>query len=80
VPRWSGGETLTGKNILIHAEQGLGDTAQFSRYIPLLEAQGARVVFEVPEDLSKLMRSFRMSGTLIMRGEPLPPLDYHCHS
>jgi tetratricopeptide (TPR) repeat protein len=78
VPRWSGGQTLAGRNILVHAEQGLGDTVQFSRYIPLLEAQGARVVFELPEDLSKLMRSFAMHGTLLTRGEPLPPLDYHC--
>ncbi|MGO9802682.1 MAG: tetratricopeptide repeat protein [Steroidobacteraceae bacterium] len=77
VPRWSGSQTLTGKNILVHAEQGLGDTVQFSRYIPLLEAQGARVIFELPEDLSKLMVSLRMRGALLTRGEPPPPLDYH---
>ena len=78
VPRWSGGQALADKSILIYAEQGLGDAVQFSRYIPLLEAQGARVVFEVPEDLSKLMRSLRMRGTLLARGGLRPPLDCHC--
>jgi hypothetical protein len=77
-PRWSGTEALAGKSILIQAEQGLGDTLQFSRYVPLLEAQGANVIFEVPEALSRLMRSFSMRGTLITRGEPLPYVDYHC--
>lgn len=76
--RWSGAETLAGKTILIQAEQGLGDTVQFSRYIPLLEAQGARVFFEVPVELTKLLRSFRMRGTLLTRADPLPQVDYHC--
>lgn len=78
VPRWSGGETLAGKTILIHAEQGLGDTLQFCRYIALLETQGAQVVFEVPAALMTLMRSFTMRGTLLAAGEPLPQVDCHC--
>ncbi|HSY04405.1 MAG TPA: tetratricopeptide repeat protein [Steroidobacteraceae bacterium] len=78
VPRWSGSEPLAGKTILIHAEQGLGDTLQFCRYIPLLEARGAQVVFEVPAALMKLMRSFAMRGVLLAAGEPLPDLDCHC--
>ena len=78
VPRWSGSEPLAGKTILIHAEQGLGDTLQFCRYIPLLEARGAQVVFEVPAALMKLMRSLAMRGVLLAAGEPLPPHDCHC--
>ena len=78
VPRWSGAEPLTGRTLLIHAEQGLGDTLQFARYIPLLEARGAHVVFEVPGELGKLMRSLPMRGTLLTRGEPLPEFDYYC--
>ena len=44
-PRWNG-ETLEGKTIFVHAEQGYGDTFQFVRYLPWLKSQGARVVFE----------------------------------
>ncbi len=77
MPRWSG-ENLEGRSILVHAEQGLGDTLQFCRYVPLLEARGARVTFEVPEPLGKLMRSLAIEGALIHRGEPLPPTDFQC--
>lgn len=79
VPRWTGREDIAGKRILIHAEQGLGDALQFCRYLPLLEEKGARVVFEVPAALSRLMQSLQFRGTLISQGEPLPPdLDRHC--
>jgi hypothetical protein len=77
-PRWSGAEPLAGKRILVYAEQGLGDTLQFCRYIPLLEAQGAQVLFEVPEALTKLMRSFEMRGVLRSSAEPPAEVDYHC--
>jgi tetratricopeptide (TPR) repeat protein len=79
MPRWTGAEDLTGKRILVHAEQGLGDTLQFCRYLPALEARGAQVVFEVPATLAVLMRSLRFSGTLICQGEALPSgLEYYC--
>jgi hypothetical protein len=75
--RWSGGESLEGKTLLVHAEQGLGDTLQFCRYIRPLEAMGARVIFEVQPVLKKLLGSLEMRGALIGRGEPLPPFDMH---
>lgn len=79
VPRWSGAEPIDGKTILIHAEQGIGDTLQFVRYIPLLEKRGAHVVLEVPPVLGELLRSsFKMKGTLILHGDPRPAVDYHC--
>lgn len=78
-PRWTGAEPLEGKTILVHAEQGIGDTLQFVRYIPLLEKRGARVTLEVQPVLAELLRSsFKMHGTLIVRGDPRPVVDYHC--
>ena len=77
VPRWTGVEPLAGKTLLVHAEQGLGDTLQFGRYIPLLEALGARVIFEVQPVLKRLLGSLAMRGTLLGRGETLPPFDLH---
>jgi tetratricopeptide (TPR) repeat protein len=77
VPRWSGLESLEGKTLFVHAEQGLGDTLQFCRYLPMLEAAGAKVVFEVQPQLKKLLRSLETQATIIGRGEPLPPFDFH---
>ena len=53
-PEW-GGEPLRGRTILVLAEQGLGDTIQFSRYLPLLVAKGARVALECATSLARLL-------------------------
>jgi tetratricopeptide (TPR) repeat protein len=58
VPRWQG-ESLAGKRIWVWAEQGLGDSLQFCRYLPILSDQGATVVFEVPAVLHGLLGSLR---------------------
>jgi tetratricopeptide (TPR) repeat protein len=77
VPRWPGAEPLEGRTLLVHSEQGLGDTLQFCRYIGLLEARGAEVVFEVQPQLKKLLQSLETRAAIIGRGEPLPPFDLH---
>jgi tetratricopeptide (TPR) repeat protein len=77
-PRWNGTEALAGKTLLIHAEQGLGDVIQFCRYLPLLAAQGASVVFEVMPSLKALLRTLPPAIRLVGRGEPLPSVDYYC--
>jgi len=53
-PLWDGGD-LSGKTILLHAEQGLGDTLQFIRYAPLVAGKGARVVVECRAPLVRLL-------------------------
>jgi len=53
-PRWDGSD-LTGKSILIHTEQGLGDAIQFVRLLPLLKQRGARVVFACQKALHELL-------------------------
>jgi hypothetical protein len=77
-PRWSGVEPLAGQRILLHAEQGLGDTLQFARYAPLVAARGARVVLEVPAPLAGLLRPLDGVSAVIARGNPLPVVDCHC--
>ena len=75
--RWTGTEPLAGRTLLVYADQGLGDTLQLCRYIPMLEALGANVVFEVQPALTLLLRSLGMRGRLVGRGEALPEFDLH---
>jgi len=77
-PLWLGDRPLAGKTILLHAEQGLGDTLQFCRYAPLVAAQGARVVLEVQKPLFDLLRDLPGVATVVARGEALPEFDVHC--
>lgn len=77
-PLWRGDEPLEGKTILVHAEQGFGDTLQFCRYAPLLAARGARVVLEVQPALKALMASLEGPAQVVARGELLPGFDYQC--
>lgn len=53
-PLWRG-ESLAGKSLLLHAEQGLGDTLQFIRYASLFQAQGAQVLVECQPALLPLL-------------------------
>ncbi|MGD9538126.1 MAG: tetratricopeptide repeat protein [Alphaproteobacteria bacterium] len=76
-PRWRGAETLLGKTILLHAEQGLGDTIQFCRYAPLVAARGASVVLEVQPALRSLMASLDGVDRVVAFGEKLPRFDCH---
>jgi tetratricopeptide (TPR) repeat protein len=77
-PLWVGRQELSGKTILLHAEQGFGDTLQFCRYAPAIAAMGASVVLEVQAPLKSLLRSLPGVEQVVGQGEPLPPLDFHC--
>jgi tetratricopeptide (TPR) repeat protein len=76
-PLWRGAEDVAGKTLLLHAEQGLGDTIQFARYVPVLAARGARVLLEVQPLLRSLMTSLRGVAQVIAAGDPLPDFDLH---
>jgi tetratricopeptide (TPR) repeat protein len=75
---WLGEEPLAGKTILLHAEQGLGDTLQFCRYAPLVAALGARVILEVQAPLKGLLDGLPGVDLLLAHGDTLPPFDFHC--
>jgi Flp pilus assembly protein TadD len=74
-PMWTGDPAP--KRLLIHAEQGLGDTLQFCRYLPLIDPRH-KVVFEVQAPLVDLMRQLPGVDAAIACGDPLPDFDAHC--
>jgi tetratricopeptide (TPR) repeat protein len=77
LPLWLGAAPIGGKIVLIHAEQGFGDTLQFIRYAPLLAARGARVMAAVPRALKPLIGA--MPGIVALtEGDVQPPFDFHC--
>jgi tetratricopeptide (TPR) repeat protein len=77
-PLWLGEESLDGKTILLHAEQGLGDTIQFARYATFLASHGANVILEVQRPLARLLSRLQGAAAVIARDEALPHYDYHC--
>jgi tetratricopeptide (TPR) repeat protein len=77
-PLWLGSDELEGKTILLHAEQGFGDTLQFCRYVPLVAARGARIILEVQRPLQDVMRTLAGAAKVVFRGEALPAFDLHC--
>lgn len=77
-PQWTGDMPLAGRTILLHAEQGFGDTLQFCRYAPLVAEAGARVLLEAPPALCRLLGSLAGVARVIPAGDDLPPFDLHC--
>ena len=75
-PAWRG-EDVTGRTVLVWAEQGFGDALQFCRYVPLLAARGARVVVEVQRPLVRLLQSLAGVAAVVARGDALPRFDTH---
>jgi Flp pilus assembly protein TadD len=76
-PAWEG-EPLRGKTILLHAEQGMGDTIQFIRYAPLVKQRGATIVVECQPALLPLLAGCGGIDRLVGKGTSLPPFDVHC--
>jgi Tfp pilus assembly protein PilF len=77
-PLWLGEESLAGRTILLHAEQGCGDTLQFARYVQKVAALGATVLLEVQPPLRALFEDFAGAARVFARGEALPCFDWHC--
>jgi len=75
---WLGDSNIKSKTILIHAEQGLGDTLMACRYIPMLASQGAKVIAEVQPPLKSLLKNLDGISLLMAKGETIPHFDVHC--
>jgi tetratricopeptide (TPR) repeat protein len=77
-PRWLGESDAAGHTLLVLSEQGIGDTLQFLRYVPLLALRGARVLLELPRSLEQLCAPYRKWAELIFEDEPVPPHELRC--
>ncbi len=72
------GEDIADKTLLLHAEQGFGDTLQFIRYVPLVAQRGARIIVECQAELESLLRFSFPGVRVVARGVALPSFDLHC--
>ena len=77
MPRWQGGD-VAGKTVLLHCEQGFGDTIQFARYAQLVADLGARVVLVVQPELARLMQGTPGAAEVLPAGSSLPAFDAFC--
>ena len=77
-PRWTGEQELEGVTLLVHCEQGLGDTIQFCRYAKLVESRGAKVVLFAQPRLCRLLKSLSPTIRVVADTEVPPKFDMHC--
>ena len=75
--RWKG-QPLHGDTIVLHAEQGFGETIQFLRFAHDVAARGGRTIVEVQPELATLCARGLGDAKVIRRGDPLPPHAWHC--
>ena len=76
-PLWNG-EDISGRRILLHAEQGFGDTLQCLRYVAMVAERGATVVLELQRELIELAAASGLPAELVAQGQALPAFDLHC--
>jgi len=76
-PMWLGEESVKDKTILVYADEGIGDTLQFVRYVPLLAARGARVILAVQDALQPWLADLSGVAQCIPRSASLPAFDMH---
>lgn len=77
MPRWDGTQSIKEKRVLVHAEQGLGDSIQFCRYLENLEALGAEVIFKVQKPLIALFDNLAGVKSQLSLSDDNPTHDLH---
>ncbi len=73
-PKWRG-ESMAGRTLFLHAEQGFGDAILAVRYLPQLRERGVRVILECRPELKSLFTFSKCADVIIAYGEPIPPFD-----
>ncbi|MEQ1824560.1 MAG: tetratricopeptide repeat protein [Pirellula sp.] len=76
-PVWDGSR-LDGKTVLLHSEQGLGDTIMFIRFAKMVKQQGATVIAKIPGALRKIFDKVSGVDRWLVDGDDLPDFDVHC--
>lgn len=76
-PLWIGGESVSDLTVLIHSEQGLGDTLQFCRYVNLMAKKCKEVLLLVQKPLKNICKTLNTSVVVLSEGEPIPEFDVH---
>jgi tetratricopeptide (TPR) repeat protein len=77
-PRWNG-EQIKRQRLLLHAEQGFGDTIQFVRYLPMVaERSGAKIILQVQPQLVPLIEGLPHVNKLVEQNTRLPDFEFHC--
>jgi Flp pilus assembly protein TadD len=76
-PQWDGSD-LAGRTILLHAEQGFGDTIQLIRYVPLVASRRGKVILQCGPELQRLLGRTTGIARWVGPGGDLPPFDIHC--
>jgi tetratricopeptide (TPR) repeat protein len=76
-PQWTGREDIRGRTLLLHSEQGHGDTIMAARFVRPAIEMGARVILDVSDAMRPLLGQFD-GVTLTRAGEPVPAFDLHC--
>lgn len=77
LPRWDG-EDLAGASILLYAEQGMGDSLQFLRYVPLVAQRAREVLLQLPAALLPLAQGLAPNCRTVAAGQPAPAADWQC--
>ncbi|MBC5782781.1 tetratricopeptide repeat protein [Ramlibacter sp. USB13] len=77
-PRWTGVQDLADRSILLYAEQGLGDSIQFLRYLPLVAQRAREVLLQVQPALLPLLSALPANCRLLRPGEPFAAPDFQC--
>ncbi|WP_426608948.1 tetratricopeptide repeat protein [Bradyrhizobium sp. McL0616] len=76
---WLGDQLIEGKTILLHADEALGDSIQFARYVPLVAALGAQVILEVKPPVQRLLAEVPGVANCVSRSAATSPaFDLHC--
>jgi Tfp pilus assembly protein PilF len=76
-PQWNGAN-IPGKTLLLHAEDGFGDTIQFVRYAPLIAQHDTKVIVECQKELTSLIQNLDGVSQVVSYGDELPDFDFYC--
>jgi Flp pilus assembly protein TadD len=76
-PQWDG-SVAENRTILLHTEQGFGDTIQFIRFVSLMTARGGKIIVPCQPELVRLFKISPLPCRVIARSDPLPAFDAHC--